>query len=310
MSDPRLRFSIQMPNATDRRSWLDKVRRAEDGGFYSISVPDHLGPSLPQLAPLPALAAAAAVTTSLRLATTVLDNDFRHPVMLAKEVATVDLLSEGRVDLGLGAGWLVEDYTSTGVATWDAPGVRVDRLFESIDLLRQLLAGGPVSFEGRFYQVDAFESFPAPVQHPVPLMLGGGGRRMLTYAARHAQIVSLIVRHHGDSDARLAAFEEQLAWVEEAGGRERDDLTVGIRILFGAVGAPGETRRAVAERVAGNGSRITADDVLASPFALVGDLPAVRDHLLGLHDRYGVSYFTVSEDLAWQVAPLVGELAG
>src|ERR1700736_3542102 len=130
-------FSIQIPGAPDMAGWVDKVRRAEDCGFYSVSIPDHLGPSLPQLAPLVALAAAAPVTSSIRLAVTVLDNDFRHPVMLAKEVATLDLLSGGRVDMGLGAGWLEEDYTKTGVASWDDAGTRVSRLFESIALIRQ-----------------------------------------------------------------------------------------------------------------------------------------------------------------------------
>src|SRR5215213_9499975 len=114
-----------MPLGSSAASWAEKVRRAEDLGFYSISVPDHLGPSLPQLAPLIALALAAALTTRLRLAITVLNNDFRHPVMLAKEIATLDLLSGGRVDLGMGAGWLEEDYTKTGIATWDAPNVRL-----------------------------------------------------------------------------------------------------------------------------------------------------------------------------------------
>src|ERR1700679_1858580 len=108
-----------MPDATDVAAWTQKVRRAEDNGFSSVSVPDHLSPNLPQLAPLVALAAAAMVTSRVRLAITVIDNDFRHPVMLAKEVATLDLLSRGRIDLGMGAGWLPEDYPATGVATWD-----------------------------------------------------------------------------------------------------------------------------------------------------------------------------------------------
>src|SRR3984957_1254240 len=132
----RMRLSIQIPGAPDLGGWTDKVRRADDLGFYSISVPDHLGPSLPQLAPLVALASAAAVSSRLRLAITVLDNDFRHPVMVAKEIATLDVLSNGRVDMGIGAGWLEEDYTKTGVAVWDAPATRVSRLFESIGLLR------------------------------------------------------------------------------------------------------------------------------------------------------------------------------
>jgi probable F420-dependent oxidoreductase len=301
-----LRLSIQIPGAPDLKSWTEKVRRADDMGFYSISVPDHLGPSLPQLAPLVALASAAAVSSRLRLAITVLDNDFRHPVMVAKEVATLDRLSDGRVDLGLGAGWLEEDYTKTGVATWDPPSVRVGRLFESIALLRQLFSGKRVTFSGDHYRVTDFESYPLPVQDPIPLMIGGRGRRMLTYAAQEAQIVSILpVASEGGS--RLTGFEQQLSWIAEAGGTKRDNLSLGIRVPFGALTRPGESAEAAAERI-GTGMGMTADEVLESPFALVGDLARMTDHLAGLQERYGVSYITLSEGLAWEVAPIVANL--
>jgi probable F420-dependent oxidoreductase len=301
-----IRFSIQIPTAPDRAAWIEKVRRADDLGFYSVSVPDHLGPSLPQLAPLIALSAAATVTSRLRLAVTVLDNDFRHPVMLAKEIATLDLLSDGRVDMGMGAGWLEEDYTKTGVATWDPPGTRVDRLIESIGLLGELFTGEPVTFKGEHYEVTGFQSFPKPVQSPVPLMIGGRGRRMLSMAAKEAQIISILAAT-SEGGNRLAGFEEQLSWIAEAGGRERNDLMVGIRIPFGQVVAPGESPRAVAERFASRG--MTPEDVLESPFVLVGDLARIKDHLAEIQERYGISYVTVSEDLAWQIAPVVRELS-
>ena len=227
-----MRVSIQIPGAADRQSWTEKVCRADDLGFYSISVPDHLGPSLPQLAPLVALAAAAATSSRLRLAVTVLDNDFRHPVMVAKEVATLDRLSDGRVDLGLGAGWLEEDYTKTGVASWDPPSVRVSRLFESIALLRQLFSGERVTFSGDHYRLTDFESHPVPVQDPVPLMIGGRGRRMLTYAAQEAQIVSMLPVASAVGN-RLTGFKQQLEWIAEAGGTKRDDLSLGLRVPFG-----------------------------------------------------------------------------
>lgn len=305
----RPKFSIQMPLAADMASWTDKVRRAEDAGFYSVSVPDHLGRSLPQLAPLVALSAAAAVTDTIRLAITVLDNDFRHPVMVAKEVATLDLLSSGRVDLGLGAGWLEEDYARTGVATWDPPGVRVDRLAESIQLLRLLLAGGEVTFKGRFYEVNGFESYPMPVQQPVPLLIGAEGRRMLSLAAREAQIVSLLLRTQpGEGQP---TFEDRLRWIAEAGGRDRDDLEVGVRVLFGEVGRPGEARRAVAERLAASGLARgrSVEELLTSPIGLVGDPAAIKDHVLEMGERYGITYFTVHEDMGWQLAPVVRDLA-
>jgi probable F420-dependent oxidoreductase len=302
-----LRFSIQIPSAPDLASWTDKVRRAEDSGFYSVSIPDHLGPSLPQLAPLVALAAAAPVTERIRLAVTVLDNDFRHPVMLAKEIATLDVLSGGRVDMGLGAGWLEEDYTKTGVAAWDAPGVRVSRLIESIEVLRRLLSGETVTHKGEFYEVTDFASFPTPVQSPVPLMIGARAKRMLTMAAREAQLVSILAAT-SEGGNQLAGFERQLRWIEEAGGRRRDDLVVGIRVVWGQVAGPGESTRSAAEALAARVG-MSPEDVLASPFFAVGELPRIKDHLLEVEARYGTPYMTVSEDLAWQIAPVVEELS-
>ncbi|MGD9797258.1 MAG: TIGR03621 family F420-dependent LLM class oxidoreductase [Acidimicrobiia bacterium] len=300
-----IRFSIQLPGAPDLRSWSDKVRRADDLGFHSVSIPDHLGPSLPQLAPLVALASAAAVTTSLRLAITVLDNDFRHPVMLAKEIATLDLLSDGRVDMGLGAGWLEEDYTKTGVATWDPPATRVSRLFESVAVLRLLFSGESVTFAGEFYEIDDFRSNPLPVQSPVPLMIGAREKRMLGFAAREAQIVSVLAAT-GEGGNRLEGFERQLGWIADARG-DRTDLVVGLRVPAGELAAPGESARSVAARFGGRVG-LTADEVLDSPFVLVGDLARIKDHLVEIRERFGVTYLTLSEELAFQIAPVIEEI--
>jgi probable F420-dependent oxidoreductase len=299
-----------MPSAPTRAEWADKVRRAEAAGFYSVSVPDHLGRNLPQLAPLVALASAAAVTSEVRLAITVLDNDFRHPVMLAKEIATLDVLSDGRVDLGMGAGWMPDDYQRTGVATWDPPGVRVSRLVESVGVVRRLLAGETVTHHGEHYDLDGFESFPLPVQARVPLLVGAAGKRLLSFAAREADIVSTIVGLGPgvQADRRLESFREQLAWIEAARGER--DLTVGIRVLFGEVTAGGSAaRQEAAGRIAAAGG-MSVDEALASPFGLLGDIGAVEEHVLMVRERYGVSYFTVSEDLAWAIAPVVARLHG
>jgi probable F420-dependent oxidoreductase len=306
MSTQSIRFSIQIPKAADIRAWKEKVRRAEDLGFYSLSVPDHLSPELPQLAPFVALAAAAMITSRLRLAITVLNNDFRHPVIVAKEVGTLDLLSEGRVDVGLGAGWLPTDYTSSGVRSWDPAGERVSRLEEAIPLLRQLLSGDEVTFKGEYYQVTEFVSHPRPVQDSVPVMIGGSGRRMLTLAARHADIVSIIV-NSANSDSSPTGFAERLAWIAEAGGRQRQDLTLGLRVVMGNVALAGQSPQDAAAGVASMRG-VPVSEVLDSPFVLVGDLPAIRDRILELHERFGISYFTLSEDFAWQMGALVGEL--
>jgi probable F420-dependent oxidoreductase len=304
-----LQFSIQIPMADDLGSWVDKCKRAEDHGFYSVSVPDHLGPSLPQMAPLVALAAAIPVTSRLRLAMTVLDNDFRHPVMLAKEVATLDMLSGGRVDVGLGAGWLEEDYTKTGIATWDPPGVRVSRLIESIDVLRELWGAGgeSISYSGEFYELAEFVPFPDPVQAPVPLMIGARAKRMLKMAAQKAQIVSILFASMAGGNT-VASFEEQLGWIEEAGGRERDDLRVGIRLPVGAVAGPGESGDEAAAALAVR-MGMSVEDVYASPFMVVGDHGRIRDHLLEVDETYDTPYMTISEDIAWAIAPVVEELS-
>ncbi len=309
------RFSIQMPFTPDRDSWIEKVQRAEALGFYSISVPDHLGPSLPQLAPLVSLAAAAMVTSRIRLSITVLNNDLRHPTVLAKEIATLDLLSNGRVDMGIGAGWLEEDLTKTGIGPWDPPGTRVSRLFESIELLRELLSGNTVNFDGTYYQVKDFVSVPTPLQQPLPIMLGGGGKRMLQFGAQNAQIISVLTQMSGTSDTRDQAFQEQLSWIKDAGGFDRSDLTLGVRILFSAVGKEGRSREQVcADAVGPTGAKpsgeLSTEELLHSPFGLIGSPADIARHVRKMRDDYGITYFTVSEPVAWELGPVIAELSG
>jgi probable F420-dependent oxidoreductase len=309
VSDGRTWFSIQIPGAEDITSWKEKVRRAEDLGFYSLSVPDHLALHLPQLAPMVALAAAAMVSSELRLAITVINNDFRHPTMLAKEVATLDLLSEGRVDLGLGAGWLSDDYTSSGVRSWDPPGERVDRLEESLQLLKDLLSGEEVTFKGAHYEVNQYVSLPRPTQHPIPIMIGGAGPRMLGLAGRRADIVHMVA-NNPKFDNSMRGFEQRLEWIVASArqaGRDPGELQVGLRITTGEVSAPGTSRARAAEQMA-SVQGVSAESILDSPYALIGDSAAIRDRVTELRERFGVSYLTLSEDFAWQAADALGDL--
>ncbi len=308
------KFSIQIPVASDADDWVSKVRRAEELGFHSVSVPDHIGPGPWEVSPLICLAAAAMVTSRVRLATTVLNNDFRHPALLAKEIAMLDILSKGRVDMGIGAGWVEDDLTKTGIAAWDPPGVRVSRLFECIEALRQLFTGLPVNLDGDFYKIQQFTSVPIPLQDPLPIMMGGGGRRMLTYAAQHAQIISILTPMAGQADTRRSAFEEQLDWIRQAGGFEREDLTLGVRVLFGAVASPRETRGEAAVRAAQQAGAalgldgLSVDELLNSPFGLIGSTAEIVEHVQAVNERYGITYFTVSEALGWELGPLISEL--
>lgn len=308
----RLRFSVQIPQARDLDDWVATLRFYEDHGFSSVSVPDHLSAFLPQWSPLVALGAAAAVTTRLRLAITVIDTDFHHPAILAKEVATLDFISKGRVDLGLGAGWLEADYVQTGIP-WERPGVRIARLSESIDVLRPLLRGETVAHKGRFFTIDGFQATPTAVQQPVPILIGGGGRKVLTLAAQKADIVSIITNlggpnAHRSGDTRRDAFEEQLGWIEEgiaASGRLQRPV-LGARVLFGAVG---DDHRALAQEI-GAARGLTEDEVLTSPFMFIGSFARIEDHVHRLREQYGVSYFTLHQDMARSVAPLVAKLSG
>lgn len=179
--DRRFRFGAQMSFAATRDEWVAKARRVEELGYSTLSVPDHFDD---QLAPFPALMAAAAATTTLRVGTLVLDNDYRHPLLTAKEAATVDLLSGGRLELGMGAGWLRSDYEQSGIGC-DPPAVRIERLGEGLAVVKGLLAGGKFSFCGLHYTVTHHAGTPQPVQRPrPPILVGGGGRRILTLAAR------------------------------------------------------------------------------------------------------------------------------
>ena len=177
------RFGVSGQRHT-RGEWQELARKAEGLGFSTLLLPDHLGP---QLAPLLALQAAAEAAPRLRVGTIVLDNDFRHPAMLAKEAATLDVLTDGRFELGIGAGWMLADYARTGIP-FDPPGVRIARLTEAIHIIKRCFEGGPVTFKGEYYQVEELDGFPPPVQQPrVPILIAGSRPRMLRLAARRSR---------------------------------------------------------------------------------------------------------------------------
>ena len=204
--DRKFRFAAQLSKAPDgtARSWAEQARRVEDLGYSALLMPDHFGD---QLAPVPALAAAAAATTSLRIGSLVFGNDYRHPFVLAKEAATLDVLSGGRFEMSLGAGWMRTDYDEAGL-TYDHPAVRVTRFEEAVKVVQGLLrTDGPYHFHGEHYEVLGHTLTPRPVQQPgPPLIIGGGGKRVLSFAARHADIVSINVNlREGTGGAETAA---------------------------------------------------------------------------------------------------------
>lgn len=180
MPHPRtFRFGVQIASAGSAQEWADLARRAEELGYSSVFMPDHFGE---QLAPVPALMAAADATTDLRIGALVFGNDYKHPVVLAKEAATLDVLSGGRFEFGIGAGWMNTDYEESGIQH-DRPGVRIDRLAESVQICKGLFGEDPVTFEGEHYRISGLNGMPKPVQRPhPPVLIGGGGKRVLSLA--------------------------------------------------------------------------------------------------------------------------------
>jgi probable F420-dependent oxidoreductase len=311
--DRRFRFAAQLSTPPDgtARGWADQARRAEDLGYATLLMPDHFGD---QLAPVPALAAVAAATSTLRMGSLVFGNDYRHPVVLAKEAATLDVLSDGRLELSLGAGWMRTDYEEAGIA-YDTPRVRVERFEESVRVLQGLLrTDGPFSFDGAYYRVHEHTLRPRPVQQPgPPLIIGGGGRRVLSFAARHADIVSINVNLRegtgGVETAPNASPErtrEKVAWVKEAAGPRFDDLELNALIGFVMIT---DDASGIAEAMAPSFG-IPADDALHVPLALLGTLDEMAEELEWRRQEFGISYWSIEADNWEALGPVVSRLAG
>jgi probable F420-dependent oxidoreductase len=311
------RFGIVHEDVQPPAGWAGHLRRIEHLGFSTFLIRDHLVPDFfgDQAAPLVALAHAAALTTRLRLGTMVLAVDYRHPVMLAKEAATLDLLSGGRLELGLGAGWLRREYDAAGLP-FDAAGTRIDRLQEAIRILDGLFGSGAFSFAGKHYTVAGLEGYPKPAQRPrPPLMIGGGRRRVLTLAGREADIVGLLTTSVAtgtvvdDASERLAdAVARKLAWVREGAGPRFGEIELS---LMPTLLLEEDRERAASDLMAARGwTGVTAADVLAMPSVFIGSAEAIVDQMEERRARYGFSYHVVSDRQLDLAAPLVAGLAG
>jgi probable F420-dependent oxidoreductase len=324
MSDRRpFRFGVQSFSAGSGDEWRDRARRAEDLGYAVLSLADHfIGPGPAQeatshppqeLAAVPAIAVAAEATTRLRLGCRVFCNDYRHPVMLAKEAATLDLFSEGRFELGLGAGWLAGEYAAAGIP-FERAGLRIAKLAETVSLTKLLMAEGQVSFAGEHYRVAGFEGRPKPVQRPhPPIMIGGGGERVLSLAGREADIVSFnfnnrsgVIGPDGVQTSTAELTAEKVAWVRRAAGTRFADIELEIGAYFTFVGDHAD---AMAEGM-GNAFGLSAADMRAHPHALFGSADTICDELARRRETYGISYVTVGDAQMEEFAPVVARLAG
>lgn len=292
------RFGVVAASAPSADAWIAKVRRIESLGYASLVIPDNLRYTL---APLPALAVAAAASRSLRLGTYVLANDLRHPVMLAKDVATLDLLSDGRVELGIGAGRpdAASENAMLGLP-FDSGAVRMARLAESLAILKALLAGHHPPANGRYYQAAQAEISPLPTQQPrVPILVAGAGRQMLGLAAREADIVAIGL----PPDATETTVAERIGWIREAAGNRFSEIELNINLMAVADQVP----RQLAARFG-----LTAQDLAArgSVAAVVGTVEQMSDQLIDRRERFGFSYVLVSDELMDAFAPVVERLAG
>jgi probable F420-dependent oxidoreductase len=296
--------------ATTGPGWRDLARRVEDLGFATLTVADHLDD---QLAVVPAIQAAADATTTLRVGALVLCNDYRHPVVLAKEVATLDVLSGGRMEVGVGAGWMTTDYEAAGIDL-EPPGLRIRRLAEALDVLEALWADGPCTLDGDHYRITGLDGLPKPVQRPrPPLLLGGGARRMLTLAGERADIVGInvslakgVIDADAGPDGSAERTDEKLRWVREGAGDRFDDLELQVRVHLVL---PTDDRPGAAEAF-GPAFGLPAADALETPHALVGSAEQMADDLLARRDRWGISYIGVGIEALDAMAPVVRRLAG
>jgi probable F420-dependent oxidoreductase len=305
----RFRFGIQLSNATSGADWAAQARRAEDLGYDTLFMPDHFGD---QLAPVPALMAAADATTELKVGALVFDNDYKHPVVLAKELATIDVLSGGRLEVGIGAGWMKSDYDQSGIPM-DSPGVRVSRMEEGIAVIKGCFAPGPYSFEGEHYTIDGYDGLPKPAQSPPPFLIGGGAKRVLSIAAREAQIVGINPSiHSGRVDAAAAQngaageTDQKLQWVKDAAGDAYADLEINL-LQFAAIVT--DDRKGTAEMMAPLFG-LPPEELDTYPHACIGTIDEIAEALESRRERWDASYIVFQGDTMEPMAPLVAKLRG
>jgi probable F420-dependent oxidoreductase len=310
--DRRFRFGVAVTTAASGTAFCDLARRAEALGYSTLFVPDHFVDH--PFAPMPALAAAAAVTSTLRIGPLVLGNDYKHPVVLAREAATLDVLSDGRLELGIGAGWMTVDYEKAGIPL-DRPGVRIRRLEESIAILKGLFGDEPFSFKGEHYTVSDLDGMPKPVQKPYPpFIIGGGGPKILGVAAREAAIVGInALLRSGEPTASEsvqsltpAATDQKLAWLRAAAGDRFDDLE--LQTLVGFVLST-DDRASIGQGMAA-AFGVEPDDALSAPVTLVGSQDQMIEALEARRERWQISYVVIPSESLELFAPVVARLAG
>ena len=307
------RFGVSVRGVRTRAEWVEKARKIEELGYNALTVPDHLSDLF---APMPAVLSAAEATKHLRVGTNVLNNDLRHPVLVAREAATVDLLTDGRLQLGLGAGSLRSEYDQAGLG-FDPGRARVERQAEAVTIIKGLLKGEQVTFAGRHYRVTGHTIAPLPVQRPhPPILIGGNGPRLLTLAAREADIVGfsgLTFRRGGTAPPDLSGWkassvDERVQLVREVAGAERY-AQLELNALVQRVVVTDDRSKA-AEELTSRWSQLTPGEILQSPYVLIGTVDQMVEDLKLRRERWGISYYVIFEPYLDAFAPVVARLAG
>lgn len=306
----RFRFGLKFRTAKDGAALAEMARRAEAIGYSTILVSDH--PTHPQLGPLTAATALACATTRLRVGSSVLANDFRHPVVLAKEIATLDRLSGGRVELGIGTGWKKAEYEAMGLE-FDAASRRIERLREAIGVLRGFWSGKSEARKGAWYTIGEIEGYPRPVQDPLPILIGGGGRKVLSLAAETADIVGINPAARSgahdaetDLDSTAEVTDEKVRWIAEAAGARMDALELCMQVYADGV----TSSRAEGDRILEARYAFPLERSRQVPYAWVGSIDAICEGLEAKRERFGVSYWVVPEHAMETMGEVVARMTG
>jgi probable F420-dependent oxidoreductase len=311
MSNVRpFRFGVITESAPSREQWITLVRKAEDLGYATFLLADHFVNEFP---PLTALMAAADATKTLRIGSFVFDNDFRHPALLAKEVAALDLLSDGRFELGIGAGWHQPEYEQVGLP-FDRAGVRINRLEEALRIIKQFFTEEAVTFAGTHYTVTDLKAFPKPLQRPhPPILMGGGGQRLLTLAGREANIIGLHLKVNDDgtvdaTERTEAALVQKVEWIRQAAGERF--AAVELNLLVASIIITQDQRQAAEQYLRESGrAGVTAEQLLANPYMLIGSIEQLTEQIQRLRELFGISYLVIDTEYMEAFAPVVARLA-
>jgi probable F420-dependent oxidoreductase len=304
------RFAVQTHGAGSGKEWRELARRIEGHGYSTMYVPDHFGD---QWAPEIAMTIGAEATQTLNVGALVFDNDYRHPVVLAKQMATLDLATEGRLEVGVGAGWMTSDYVESGIPH-DEAAVRVDRMEEALTILKALWRDGTCTFAGKHYNLQGAQGHPRPVSQPHPkLLIGGGGKRMLSIAGREADIVGVnpnlkagYVGPEVAASARPEKWDQRIAWVREAAGDRLDDIELQVLTFLTQVVPNGNE---VYEQMAPLFG-MTPDELRQVPIGMAGTVDEIAEMLQARREKWGFSYVVVQADAMDAFAPVVAKLTG